>query len=293
SSTELTVNYVGSGSRRTDVGGGYNTALTPGPGNPQSRALYPYAKSTYYDRSIGKADYEGLQVFFNRRFQSGFAYQISYTYSKSIDDGASDLYGNGTLIRDPYQYQNDRSISTFDLTHVLSVNAIYALPVGTGKHWQLSNAFLNYTLGNWQVNTITTARSGTPYSITVSGDIPNTGNPSTHETANLVGDPSLSNPSRQAWFNKAAFQIPAVYTFGSLGRDTFRSDPFWDIDFSVFRQFPIMEKRRLEFRAEAFNIMNNVVYGVPVTSMTASNFGQVTGLGNSPRTLQFGLKLIF
>jgi len=85
-STALTVNYVGSGSRRLDIGGYYNTALTPGPGTPQSRAPYPYIAPTDYDRSIGKANYNALQVMWNRRFSGGLAYQVSYTWSKSIDD---------------------------------------------------------------------------------------------------------------------------------------------------------------------------------------------------------------
>ena len=293
SATALTVNYVGSGSRRTDIGGYYNTALTPGPGNPQDRALFPYIHATNYDRSIGKADYEGLQVFFNRRFASGLAYQVAYTYSKAIDDGASDWYGLSTLISDPYHYQNSRSPSFFDLTQVLSVNILYELPFGPGKRFQTGNKFADQVIGNWQVNTITTARSGQVYSIVVGGDPANTGNGSTYETANLVGDPNISNPSRQLWFNKAAFQIPPVYTFGSLGRDTFRSDPYWNIDFSIFRQFPILEKRRLEFRAEAFNVINNVVYNIPSNNMTASNFGQVTSTANSPRTMQMGMKFIF
>ena len=292
-STALTVNYVGSGSRRLDIGGYYNTALTPGPGTPQSRAPYPYIAPTDYDRSIGKANYNALQVMWNRRFSGGLAYQVSYTWSKSIDDGASDLFANGTLITDPYHYQNSRSVSYYDLTHVLSVNIVYELPIGTGKALRTSNKALDYVIGNWQVNTITTARSGQPYSITVSGDVANTGNGGTYETANMIGDPNLSNPTRQKWFNTSAFQIPAVYTFGSLGRDIFRSEPFWNIDASIFRQFPIFEKRMLEFRAEAFNIVNTVIYDIPSTSMTASNFGQVVSTANSARTLQFGLKLRF
>jgi hypothetical protein len=229
----------------------------------------------------------------NRRFSGGLAYQVSYTWSKSIDDGASDLFANGTLITDPYHYQNSRSVSYYDLTHVLSVNIVYELPIGTGKALRTSNKALDYVIGNWQVNTITTARSGQPYSITVSGDVANTGNGGTYETANMIGNPALSNPTRQKWFNTSAFQIPAVYTFGSLGRDIFRSEPFWNIDASIFRQFPIFEKRMLEFRAEAFNIVNTVIYDIPSTSMTASNFGQVVSTANSARTLQFGLKLRF
>ena len=73
------INYVGSGSRRLDVGGYYNVALTPGPGDPQKRALYPYISPTFYDRSIGKANYNGFQFQLNKRFSKGLAYQVAYT----------------------------------------------------------------------------------------------------------------------------------------------------------------------------------------------------------------------
>jgi hypothetical protein len=289
-STVLTVNYVGSGTRRADIGGSYNTALTPGPGTPQLRNLYPYASATYYDRSIGKDDYEGLQVIFNRRFQGGLAYQFQYTYSKAIDDGASDYYGISTLIANPYQYQNARSVSSFDLTHVFSSNILYELPFGNGRHFKTGNRITDYAIGGWQSNGLITARSGLPYSVTATGDIANTGNPVTYETGNLVGDPALSNPTRQQWLNKAAFQIPAVYTFGTSGRDILRSQASYNVDFSIFRVFTVLEKRSVEFRAEAFNLFNNVVYSAPVSSLTASNFAQVTSTANTPRTLQFGLK---
>ena len=99
----MTVNYVGSGSRRLNVGGYYNVALTPGPGDPQARALYPNIGPTFYDRSIGKGSYNSLQFQYDRRFSRGWAYQVAYTYSKSIDIGSYQLVrrrgpvGHGSL----------------------------------------------------------------------------------------------------------------------------------------------------------------------------------------------------
>ena len=292
-STVMTVNYVGSGTRREDIGTYQNIAVSPGPGIPQTRAPYPYIHPTIWDTNIGKANYEAMQVLLNKRFTSGLAYSFSYTWSKAIDDGASDWYGNGTLISDPNHYQNSRSPSYFDLTHVFSMNVVYEVPFGVGKRWKTGNRVADYAIGGWQLNTISTARSGQDYSIVTSGDIANNGNGNTYETANLVGNPNLANSTRQAWFNTAAFQKPAIFTFGSLGRDVFRSQPFWNIDLSIFRKFPFTERQSLEFRAEAFNVVNTVIYGIPSNNTTSSNFGQVTGTANSPRTLQLGLKLFF
>lgn len=292
-STTIAADYVGSGSRRLDVGGYYNVALTPGPGNPSDRAPYPYIHPSYYDRSIGRGNYNALQFQFDKRYSNGLAYQVSYTYSKSIDMGASGWYGvEGQSVEDPYHISRDRSVSGFDLTQVLSVNLVYELPFGKGKALASHSSALNAIVGGWQLNTITTARSGVPYNITVPGDLANTGNTG-YLRANLVGDPTLSNPSRNAWFNTAAFAAPAAYTFGNLGRYALRTSSVWNIDTSVFRQFRFRENKYVEFRAESFNTANTAIMGTPVTSVLDPNFGKVLGTANAPRSLQFGLKVIY
>jgi hypothetical protein len=293
SSSTVNVDYVGSGSRRLDLGGYYNVALTPGPGDPRARQPFPYIHPTYYDRSIGRGNYNALQFNFNKRFSGGLAYQVSYTYSKSIDIGSSGWYGvEGQSVQDPYHYNNDRSISGFDLTQILTVNVVYEVPFGAGKRFSSGNRVADYLLGGWQLNTITSARSGQPYNITVPGDSANTGNTG-YLRADLVGDPTLANPTAASWFNKAAFAAPAQYTFGNLGRYALRTSAFWNVDLSIFRQFKFLETRSVEFRAESFNTPNTVIMGTPNGSVPDANFGRVTSTANSPRSLQLGLKVIF
>jgi outer membrane receptor protein involved in Fe transport len=297
-STTVSIDYVGSGSRRLDVGGYYNTALTPGPGNPQDRALYPYVGPTFYDRSIGRGNYNALQFLFDKRFAKGLAYQVSYTWSKVIDTGSDGWYGvEGWSVQNPYTYNNDRSVAGYDLTHTLSVNLLYDIPVGKGKRFSTNSRVLDYILGNWQVNTIFQGHSGLPYNILVDGDIANTGNTS-YERAQLIGDPSLSTRSAQEWFNTAAFAIPATYTFGNSGRNIMRGPYFWNIDASLFRRFPFMETRAFEFRAEAFNAPNTVILGQPGNTITQPNFGVITSTyggsnGYGSRIIQLGLKLVY
>ncbi len=293
-STTVTVDYAGSGSRRLDVGGYYNVALTPGPGDPRLRQPYPYIHPTYYDRSIGRGNYHALQFLLSKRFSSGMAYQVAYTYSKSIDIGSSGWYGvEGQSIQDPYHYNNDRSVSGFDLTQVLSVNAVYELPVGRGKKFATGNKFVDYVIGGWQGNAIGTARSGLPYNVTVTGDSANTGNTG-YLRANLVGNPNVSNPTRQVGLNTAAFAAPAPFTFGNLGRYRLRGSAVWNVDASIFREFPFMESRAVEFRVESFNTANTVILGNPRSNLSdPATFGTITGTANGARSLQFGLKIRF
>src|SRR5258708_5751655 len=192
SSTTVDVNYVGSGSRRLNVGGYYNTALTPGPGDPQARAPFPYIAPTFYDRSIGNGSYNALQVELNKRYSNGLAYQVAYTYSKSIDEGSSGWFGvEGQALTDPYNVAGSRGPSGLDLRHPLSVNMLYQIPVGHGRY-STKNGVLDYILGNWQINNIFTARSGVPFNVYWgASDLANTGNVSwaQYDRANLVGDP--------------------------------------------------------------------------------------------------------
>ncbi|GAC1664929.1 MAG: hypothetical protein NVS9B4_20530 [Candidatus Acidiferrum sp.] len=304
SSASLTVNYVGSGSRRLNVGGVYNVAKTPGPGDFHLRAPFPYIDPTFWDHSVGKGSYNALQVNYDKKLKAGLAYQVSYTWSKSIDECSSGWFGvEGQSCTDPYNIKGSRGPSGFDIPHVLSANVVYELPIGKGKRFTTGNGVADYVLGNWQLNTIFLARSGTNYSVIDSNDVANTGNFgwTNYERANLVGDPnsgSCPNGSSvhtvNCWFNTSAFAIPAQFTFGNSGRNIMRADHFWNVDMSVFRQFPFWrEGRRLEFRAEAFNLLNHVVYAAPNRDITSGGFGKVTGTANSARVMQFGLKIIF
>jgi hypothetical protein len=310
-STTVDVNYVGSGSRRLNVGGYFNTALTPGPGDPQARAPFPYIAPTFYDRSIGNGSYHALQVEVNKRYSNGLAYQVAYTYSKSIDEGSSGWFGvEGQSLTDPYNVKGSRGPSGFDLRHTLSVNMLYQVPFGHGQRYSTKNGVLDYIIGNWQINNIFTARSGVPFSVYWgASDLANTGNVSwaQYDRANLVGDPTkgscparLNTPagpvgSVNCIFNITAFAAPAQYTFGNSGRDAFRSPKFWNLDTSIFRQFPFWgEGRRIEFRAEAFNIFNTVILGTPGNDISnESSFGKANNTANSSRQLQLGAKIIF
>ncbi|WP_158750006.1 TonB-dependent receptor [Acidobacterium sp. S8] len=292
SSTALTINYVGSGSHRTNVGGYYNTALTPGPGDYQARAPYPYIIPTFYDRSVGFADYNALQVEFDRRYTNGFSYGVSYTYSKAMTEDDGWFGVEGSLPQNPYNPAGSRSASGFDLTHVLSINSLYEVPIGKGKRFSTGSGIVDYILGNWQINALLTGRSGQTFSPTISSDIANIGNDFVY--LNRVGDPHLSNRSAAQWFNTAAYQSPAPFTFGNAGRNSLRSQPYWDLTPSVIRKFPIWEQVQFEFRAEAFNALNHTVFSAPGGDLNnPQTFGIVSSTANYARELQLSGKIVF
>ena len=292
-STTVEANYVGSASTRTDVGGFNNTAVTPGPGDPQSRAPYPYIAPTFYDRSIGRATYNAFQFSLNHRWHGGLSYLVSYTFSRAMDLGSDGWFGvESTFVPDPYNVAQSWSAAGYDVPQSLSVSWNYDVPVGQGKQFNLHNSALNYVVGNWRLNGILNLTSGYPYTITAPSGIPNTGT-AWESGYQISANSGVSNPSPEQWFNTAAFTSPAEYTWGNVGRNSMRSDWKRGLDFSIFREFPITENKRFEFRADAFNVTNTPVWGFPHSSVTDSNFGRIFGTNSTSRELQFALKLYF
>jgi hypothetical protein len=296
----------------------YNVALTPGPGTPAqvtARQPYPYISPTFYDRSIGNSSYNAFQFSTNHRSSSGLTYLVAYTWSKSIDVGCSGFFGiESCSVQNPYNIRGDRSVSGFDLTHVLTASATAPLPFGKGRRFANSSGLVNYIVGNWQLNGILTLTSGLPYNAYISSDIPNVGNSapwSGNVRANKVGDPNSgacpnpnSTPLRPlppipvhtlgCWFNNTALVSPEPFTFGDSGRNSLRADWFKNLDVSVFRDFPFSERRSLQFRAEAFNVTNTPTWGIPVNDVNNhQQFGSITSTRSTERQLQLSLKLYF
>lgn len=299
--TTLTANYVGAASRRLDVGGLYNVATTPGPGDAAtvaSRQPYPYIPPTYYDRDTGKNDYNAFQFSLNHKTGKGLSFMLSYTFSKDMSEGCDGWYGvEGCSTEDPYNLKNDRSVSGFDLTHILSYSWVWQLPFGKGMRFSTGNRGLDYLVGNWQFNGIFFTSSGTPFFVGVPGDPANTGN--TGERADrLAGVSPYANKGAAApggvyWLNTSAFTMPAPYTFGTEGRYDLRGDWPRNFDLSLFRSFPITESKRLDLRAEFFNAFNTPLFGIPDSTVGDQYFGQVGSTANGPRIVQLALKFYF
>jgi hypothetical protein len=298
-SLSLRMDYVGSGSHRTNIGGYYNTALTPGPGDPQTRAPYPYAIPTLYDHGIGTSNYNALQVSLDKRLTQGLSFQVAYTWSESFtaDDGW--FNSEGITVQDAYNPKASKGYAGTNVPHVLAINTIYDVPVGPGRRFSTGNKISDYILGNWQINNIFNARNGQNQTVVDTQDIANIGNTNTYERANRIGNPFGGfHRSASEWFNTAAYAIPAQYTFGNAYRNEIQGQRLINFDTSVIRSFPLWRETSFQFRAEAFNIFNHPVFGLSEYNSTdlnsPSTFGSVDGaLANNPRQLQISGKIIF
>ena len=286
SNTVLDVNYVGSVGRRLDWGPIENVAV-PGPGDPKSRQPFPYMLPQWFDQSVGSSRYNALQVSVNKRLSRGITYLVSYTLSKSIDDGCT--LGANCNVSNVYNRAFDTQISDLNQKHVFSASFTMQSPFGKSSNKAVSNL-----AGGWSLNGILQLHSGNPYSVVTSNGILNNGGYN-QERADLVGDPNSGGHSVSQWFNTAAYANPKPYTYGNSKPNSLVTDWGRNLDLSLFRQFHIGlgERRYFEFRAEAFNVFNNVVFSYPDSNLSDTNYGKVTGQINIARELQMGLKFYF
>ena len=156
----------------------------------------------------------------------------------------------------------------------------------------------NIAVRGWQVSGILTLQSGNPFTVSVPGANPIGGGTGVLR-ANLVGDPTVATPGPNLWFNPAAFAAPASGQPGTSGRNTLIGPGFKNVDFSLSRSFHVTERFGVQFRAEAFDLFNNVNFGQPISSIGSSLSGHILstrfgpGDSGSSRQLQFGVKVSF
>jgi hypothetical protein len=256
----------------------------PGPGNIQARRPYPRFGNVSIHSQALSTEYHALQAKLQKRVSGGVWYLASYTFSKSRTTApAPEIGGNFTY---------DTGPSSFDIPHLLAVSFGSELPFGSGKRF-LGGAggLANALVGGWQAQGIINFRSGLAFTPTISRDVANTGVGS--QRPNRIGSGEAQNPTLDAWFDKSAFVEPAQFTYGTSGRNILRGDHQWNVDASLFKKFAVNGSSTIEFRAEAFNLLNSVYFSLPNTAIDTAAGGRVTSTSNRSRQLQFGLKYLF
>ena len=240
-----------------------------------------------------KTEYNSLQIAVNRPFTHGLMLKGAYTMSKAMDQ--SDADGRtGFSWNTPSEFHRNWARAGFDRTHNLQLGVVYRLP------WQTNDSYTSVAralINDWQLNGVLAAFSGTPFTVTASGTQLNT--PGNTQTADIIGNFGVSGDigTTGTWFETGAFSQPTGIRFGNTGRNQFRGPAAWNLDLSVFRVFPIGGARRLEFRAEAGNVLNHPVFGNPSSSITSGTFGRITGTGGGgsypERQVRLGVRVSF
>lgn len=240
--------------------------------------------------------YNAAQITFNHRWSHGMQFVVSYTISKYItnSEGPGEWATNGgwaAQVRSYYDLSAEKSLSASDTPQSLVLNYIYELPVGRGKRFGSNmNRAVEAVLGGWQVSGIATFKSGFPLGIGTYNN--NTNSFGGGQRPNLVGDPHVSNPTIDRWFNTDAFAQPAPFTFGNVPRymPNLRAPGYHNWDLAIQKWWRHEERLRVQFRAEMFNAFNHPNFYAPNQFLGDGSFGRISGTYPS-RDVQFGVKI--
>ena len=256
-------------------------------------------------KSVARSRYDAMQASFSRQFRSGLGFNVSYWLSETNDHlsamnlsgaAARPLAGENDLAQNPFDLEAEWGPSLFDSRHWFVASASWLTPsLSSGSD------VVRAIFSDWQLNTIVSYNSGTPFTVSDSANValqanspPISGFPASRP--NVIGDPNAGPHSVDAWLDRSAFERLNIQTqagqFGSAGRNIARGPSYVNADASLVRDFPLTRGTRLQFRAEVFNVANHANFGLPVADLNSPNFGRILAAG-PPRLMQFALKLIF
>jgi hypothetical protein len=309
-----TIGYVGT--KGVHVGnsiGNFNNPGTPST-NTNVQARRPYQQmydpalpqrgiqtlgNIRYIDSFGNSFYHGLQAKVDKRYSSGLAFGVAYTYSKAHGDGENGGQ-EGISWQDPNDRVGNRGRFRFDQTQNFVAHYVWELP---GRNM---TGPLKHVLGGWQTNGVLSLRTGFPFNVTQGGDL-NTGGP---VRPDRLKSGFLDDPTRAQWFDASAFQrvtcnIPArqdLCHLGTAGYAILESPGQQNLDFSMYKNFRVTERVNVQFRSEFFNAFNTPYFGDPnnigfssINTIVpdAARQTEVRSTRTPMRIIQFGLKLSF
>ncbi len=295
--TIVQAGYVGTRGHRLGVMLDINQPPPSAAGLSQARrpfaAQFPELAAINELESIGRSRYNSLQLSLIQSNWHGLSGRMNYTLGHAMDNMSD---ARNTLPMDSTDLDRDWGNSSFDIRHVFTAGFTYSLPASASR-WK----------DGWQLNTIATLQTGTPFNITTGTD--NSGTGERQDRPNLVGDPfaNVTQPTSgtaERWFNPAAFEVPPRGTYGNLARNQFYGPSFRTLDVSVFKTTKLAGGTSVQLRCEVFNLFNTNNWNNPGVNMSSStSFGLMTNTRNGsgapgigagePRNVQLAAKILF
>jgi hypothetical protein len=242
----------------------------------------------------GNSTYNALQTKVTKRLSRGLTILGSYTWAKSLSDGDV-MAGGGPAGQDFYNRRLEKSLSTNDIPHIVSLAYTWELPFGRNRKF-LTTGIASHIAGGWQITGIQQYQKGRPFAITATNTLPIFNGVLRPDA--LIGVPrdlDHPNPLTNPWYNRAAFALPETYQYGNASRyyTDLRQQGLMNESFGLIRRFRIHEKATVMFRAEFFNVFNRVQFGAPNGNVTSTSFGRVSTQANTPRQGQVAVRIDF
>lgn len=276
-------------------------------GNPN-----PVFNAIMAQNYTGWSNYNALQLRVQKKMSYGLSAQLNYAWSKSLDTGTGNGHGSGVdIYQDAYHPGANYGPSDFNSANTVVGQVVYELPFGKGRQFDLHGP-LNHVVGGLRASTIFQWHGGVPFTPVIQGPIATSidggltssiSNGGSTLYPEQVGNPRVSSPTIHQWFNPAAFANPAPGTFGNVRRNSLVGPGYANVDLSLGKEFSLMEKLRLEVRADAYNAFNHINYGNPNANVgysggglgdtTAGTITGPAGGNGNMRIMQLGARFIF
>jgi hypothetical protein len=286
------VAYVGNVGRHLYENPNMNQAI-PGPGSYDSRRpyynLYGLEQPLYAVCNCDTSNYNALQVKLQKRLSHGLDFLLTYSYSKALGNSE----GGGGWDNN-YNIAASYGPMSWDRTQAVTMTHNWDLPFGKGQHFDFhNNRVLDAIAGGWRFSGVTTILSGAPFSPFVA-NAPLLNADFNSVRADIIGNPNVSNPNANLWFNPAAFTEPQQpYRDGTASRDSLRGPGMFEANWSLSKEFFLTETKILELRWETFNTFNYTNLANPANTIDVSGAGQITATQTPMRQMQFGLHFSF
>ncbi|HTD21400.1 MAG TPA: carboxypeptidase regulatory-like domain-containing protein [Terriglobales bacterium] len=250
---------------------------------------------------VGSSTYHSMQAEFKYNLFKRLQGRVSYTWSKSIDDSSSSVAGatfSNSAANLPYfDMSLNKSLSDFDIRHVFSANYLYQIPAPGKPAWA-------WPLRGWTWGGIFSARTGLPFTVITGGDPLGTNSTSSFDYPDRVaGCGNLVHPQSVNYLNLSCFSFPTPSTrLGNNRRNSIIGPGLFDVDMALIKEITFTERWRIQFQAQAFNLLNRVNFAPPLTTQQQifngggnllPTAGQLTSTLTSPRQLQFSLKVLW
>ena len=244
-----------------------------------------------YNQSIGDSSFNALQARLQRRFNHGISMTAYYQFAKSIDDSSSFGGAGNTVAQNWLDLSAERGLSSFDVRHQFTANFVWTSPIGGPGSRFSGDTKAGKLLKDWQLSGGITAQTGNPLTARVLGNtqqLAQTGGVGSGR-ASATGEPIDSG---SGFFNLGAFTTPPDGEYGNAGRNTIPGPGLFSLNAAFARSFNLTERRRLEFRLETTNLLNNVSYTNLNTVVNAINYGLPSSAA-AMRTMQMVVRFRF
>jgi hypothetical protein len=306
-STLLEVGYSGNLGRKIQRMYGFNTPLDRADASDRTDRLNRQPWPDEYGRlqtiaNVVNANYNALGVKFQKRFTQGLTYLIGYTWSRAIDSGSAirTNAGDNLFPASSYALEAERGLAQFHVSNRLTASILYEIPL------RFESRLAEALGGGWQLGSIITVSSGTPFNGGNCGDLDSNEQGNRGDATGI--SPYLDNPTNLQYFRRAesgrgaaaiSCSVPdstganaLTYRQGNIARDMYVGPGVANWDFSLSKNFRVSERFGVEFRFESFNFANHPQWNNPDTGTNSLNYGFINS-ARSMRTNQFALKLNF